>query len=218
MPPSLAVLALGFVLGVRHATDPDHVVAVTTIVSRDRRLAAAARVGAVWGVGHTLTLFVLGGAIVLFGVVVPPRVGLALELAVAAMLVLLGVRNLLVAKKTHVHPHARDSQTMRSLGVGVVHGLAGSAAVALLVLTTIRDARWALAYLLLFGVGTIAGMTLLTTAVALPFSLASGRLARAERAITWVTGAVSVAFGVVLAWHIGFVDGLFAATPHWQPQ
>src|SRR5262249_8467145 len=94
MPSFVSVAALGFFLGMRHATDPDHVVAVTTIVSRERRLGRAAAIGALWGLGHTLTIVAVGGAIVLFGLVIPPPVGLSMELSVAAMLIALGVANL----------------------------------------------------------------------------------------------------------------------------
>src|SRR5919206_3544383 len=97
MLSSFSVLALGFILGMRHATDADHVVAVTTIVSQQRSVARAAGLGALWGVGHTATILLVGGAIILFRVIIPPRLGLAMEFAVAVMLVLLGVRSLRAA-------------------------------------------------------------------------------------------------------------------------
>ena len=90
----LSIVVLGFFLGMRHATDADHVVAVTTIVSRERSVGAAALIGVLWGVGHTLTILLVGGAIILFGIVIPPRMGLTMELSVALMLILLGVLNL----------------------------------------------------------------------------------------------------------------------------
>src|SRR5262245_40734713 len=99
-----AVLALGFFLGMRHATDADHVVAVSTIVSRQRTLRAAAPIGMLWGVGHTLTILLVGGAILLFGIVIPPRLGLGMELSVALMLVLLGALN--------VHAVLRDARAL----------------------------------------------------------------------------------------------------------
>ena len=213
-----ALLGLGLVLGMRHATDADHVVAVMTIVSRQRSLRPAAWVGALWGVGHTLTIVLVGSAIILFNWAIPPRVGLAMEFAVGLMLIALGLMNVAgtlgglgsIARGTsdpptvhshahqhgdyvHSHPHAHNPeqhphrpddtpiarldrwfsrvqgyQSLRPLIVGTVHGLAGSAAVALLVLTTIREPLWAVAYLAVFGVGTIAGMMLITTLVAAP--------------------------------------------------
>src|SRR5215469_14909605 len=89
----LSILALGFFLGMRHATDPDHVIAVSTIVSRQRNIKKSALIGIFWGVGHTLTIFVVGAAIILFGLVIPPRLGLSMELSVGLMLVLLGAMN-----------------------------------------------------------------------------------------------------------------------------
>ncbi len=265
----LAVLALGFFLGMRHATDPDHVIAVTTIVARHRTARGAALIGAVWGVGHTLTILVVGGGIILFSWVIPGRLGLSMELAVGVMLIVLGVANLrdvlrLVRRSAatapeaasghlHSHPHShgdyvhahvhghepeshphRPDQTpvgwldrhfgglglyqlVRPLVVGVVHGLAGSAAVALLVLATISNPKWAVLYLLIFGIGTIVGMTLITVAIALPFAL-SPRQSRFAGRLRLASGLVSVAFGLLLTWQIGIVHGLFTGHPHWTPQ
>jgi high-affinity nickel-transport protein len=265
----LAVLALGFFLGMRHATDPDHVIAVTTIVARHRTARGAALIGAVWGVGHTLTILVVGSGIILFSWVIPGRLGLSMELAVGLMLIALGVANLrdvlrLVRRSAatapeaasghlHAHPHShgdyvhshahghepeshphRPEQTpvgwldrhfgglglyqlVRPLVVGVVHGLAGSAAVALLVLATISNPKWAVLYLLIFGIGTIVGMTLITVAIALPFAL-SPRQSRFAGRLRLASGLVSVAFGLLLTYQIGIVHGLFTGHPHWTPQ
>jgi len=216
----VSVLALGVFLGVRHATDADHVVAISTLVSRARSLRAALSIGAFWGIGHTLTVLLVGGAIVWFQLSIPPHLALALELLVALMLIALGVMN--VKSKTpgpeQAEQHARLSgqRRLRSLLVGVVHGLAGSAALALLVLTTIPEPFWALVYLATFGLGTICGMALVTTIVALPISLASRRFGSFERTLARVTGIASVAFGVFLVYQIGFVDGLFRADASWS--
>lgn len=271
MTPLLSVMLLGFFLGMRHATDADHVIAVTTIVSRRRSMWAAAWTGALWGVGHTLTILGVGGAIILFGVVIPPHVGLGMEFSVAIMLVILGVLTLTGVTRRiqeglagaspashgdgrHVHPHAHGDyvhshvhghapeshghaeeatpqarldralcrigtyQVWRPLIVGLVHGLAGSAAVALLVLAAIRDPWWATGYLLIFGLGTIAGMILITAAVAVPFVVTARRFTWLNRHLATASGLLSLAFGLWLAYQIGFVDGLFSATPHWSPQ
>src|SRR5688500_3644497 len=125
MLTSLSVLALGFLLGMRHATDPDHVVAVTTIVSQQRSVARAAGVGALWGAGHTATIVLVGGAILLFRVAVPPRLGLAMEFAVAVMLVLLGVRSVR-AGALRAGGGGRGAAALslaRPVIVGFVHGL-----------------------------------------------------------------------------------------------
>jgi high-affinity nickel-transport protein len=202
----------------RHATDADHVVAVTTLVARRRGARAALSIGALWGLGHGLTLLVVGGSIILLGLAVPPRLGLVLELGVALMLIALGTVNLLSAA-SHAAPAtgARDGQRLRSLGIGVVHGLAGSAAVALLVLSTIQHAGWALVYLLCFGAGTIVGMAGLTAAMSVPLAAAARRFGSLEQQLAHLTGALSVAFGIFLVYQIGFVDGLFAVGPSWAP-
>ncbi|MGA3301260.1 MAG: high-affinity nickel-transport family protein [Candidatus Acidiferrales bacterium] len=270
----LSIIALGFFLGMRHATDPDHVIAVTTIVSRQRSIRHAALIGILWGLGHTITIFLVGSAIILFGVVIPPKLGLTMELSVGLMLILLGVLNLAGFTRwitetftpqspdapghphlhshahthqqgdfVHAHPHhhepekhghAEDAtpvgwmdrifgqlglyQAVRPLAVGLVHGLAGSAAVALLVLTTIRDPRWAIAYLLVFGVGTIAGMMLITAAIALPFKYSQSRFARLNRGLAVASGIISIAFGIFIVYQMGYVNGIFTSHPHWTPE
>jgi len=215
MTALLSVLVLGFLLGMRHATDPDHVVAVTTIVSQQPSLARAARTGVLWGIGHTATIFLVGGAIIVLKVQldgIPPRIGLSLEFAVAVMLVVLGLLTLAGGERRVV-----DS-TARPITVGFVHGLAGSAAVATLPqVALIPDPRWAAGYLAVFGVGTIAGMLLITVSIAAPSLLATRRFVGMNRTLRIASGVVSIAFGLFLAHRIGFVDGLFTATPMWTP-
>jgi high-affinity nickel permease len=241
------VLSVGFLLGLRHASDPDHVIAVTTIVSQRRTISGAAAVGAVWGLGHTLTILAVGTGIIVFGWVIPPKVGLSTELSVGVMLVVLGLVNLRGVIQSmraaapdqtvaqHSHPHdAADQDTLgwldrrfgalgpyrlvRPLVVGIVHGLAGSAAVALLVLATIRDPRWAVIYLLVFGVGTIVGMMLMTMAIVLPYAYTDRKLVRLNRGLRAASGILSLAFGLFIAYKIGIVDGLFTGHPTWTPE
>jgi high-affinity nickel-transport protein len=292
-----SILAVGFFLGMRHATDPDHVIAVTTIVSNQRSEMRAAWIGAFWGLGHTLTILVVGAGIIVFNLVIPVRLGLSMELSVAVMLVVLGVMNIAAFLRSlpaaslpaasfdpemdtlensnlehsslenssrensnlenqavvhshphrhgdfiHSHPHAHEPgrpphppgraplawldrvlgpigvyQYLRPLLVGIVHGLAGSAAVALLVLTTIRNSHWAIAYLLLFGVGTIAGMMLITLGIASTFRAVSKLRENFSGKLAMASGLLSVAFGVVVAYQICVVSGLFGAHAHWTP-
>ena len=258
------VLALGFLLGMRHATDPDHVVAITTIVTKQQGIAKAGIIGALWGLGHTFTIFVVGTMIILFQVTISPRIGLSMEFAVAAMLILLGVLNLtgtlrwlqerftpspqmpsaadalndrsagapfcdsaVPTKPESVEPRLwpdRMFQTvglynvLRPLAIGIVHGLAGSAAVALLVMTTIRDPWWAITYLFLFGIGTIAGMMIITAVIAMPFAFTVRRFSGWNRGMGVASGLLSLGFGLFLSYQIGFVDGLFSSHPQWTPR
>jgi len=264
----LSILAVGFFLGMRHATDPDHVIAVTAILTRQPKATRAALIGVFWGIGHTLTIFVVGAAIILFGLVVPPRIGLSMELSVGIMLIVLGSMNVagffrdiprnpaqpggepqVIHSHAHshgeyvhshphghspdVHPHSPEEtplarldrrlgklhayQQLRPLVVGVVHGLAGSAAVALLILTTVRNSRWAVAYLLLFGVGTIAGMMLITMSMASAFRLLGSSRQSLSRRLSIASGLVSLAFGLVVAYQVCFAKGLLTGHPHWTP-
>lgn len=255
----LSMIVLGFFLGMRHAIDPDHVVAVSTFVSCQRSLKHAAMIGVLWGFGHTITIFFVGLAIIMFNFVIPPRLGLSMELSVGLMLILLGILNLSgimqwitkgctrshggIEVTPHVHracpqihspqqTYARAStshwtteaygqlglyQIIRPLAVGIVHGLAGSAAVALLVLATIREPFGAVAYLLVFGIGTIAGMMVITAAIAVSFKFSEARSARLNRGLSTVSGLISVSFGVFVVYQMGFVNGLFTRNPIWIP-
>ncbi len=265
MTALFAILLLGFFLGMRHATDPDHVVAVTTIVSRERTMLHAAVIGALWGLGHTLTILAVGSAIILFKLTIPARLGLSMELCVGFMLILLGILNLtgilrraiewitirrlgsgahahFLLGRRMIHTHDEDGEPvladsfsivgwtpqwwkklslfhiLRPLVVGIVHGLAGSAAVALLVLTTISSPSWAIGYLLIFGLGTVAGMMLITAAIALPFAYSLRHFVQLNRGLAMASGFVSVAFGLFLCYQIGIVDGLFTGHPTWTPR
>ncbi len=200
-------------LGMRHATDPDHMVAVTTIVSRERSVVKAAGIGAVWGIGHTLTLLIVGGSIIAFKVAFNARLGLSLELCVAIMLIVLGLLNLF-----NVRANTRGISASRPFFVGIVHGLAGSAGAALLIVPLIDDPRWAALYLLTFGLGTIVGMAIVTIAIAAPSLLAAAHVPSLQRSLRLASGAVSLVFGLYLAHKIGFADGLFTADPRWTPR
>ncbi len=269
----LAIALLGLLLGMRHATDPDHVIAITTILSRERRLSVAARIGVVWGLGHTITVLIVGAAIIVFKIAIPARLGLAMEFAVAVVLILLGVGAAasLIRKGAsrirggssqnegqfvhahvhthdgamHAHPHVHlDAHTevddathhdhrivtdalpsfaarrplLRSFSVGLVHGLAGSAAIALLVLSAIPSPMWATLYLAIFCVGTIIGMALITTAIATPFMVVSRQASWIRQTLVTGSGLLSFGFGLFLAYQIGIVDRLFSAAPIWIPQ
>ena len=209
----LLTFVTSLLLGMRHATDPDHIVAVTTIVSRERSVMKAAGIGAVWGIGHTLTLLIVGGSIIAFKIAFNARLGLSLELCVAIMLIVLGLLNLF-----DVRASTRGVGGSRPFFVGIVHGLAGSAGAALLIVPLIDDPRWAAIYLLTFGLGTIVGMAIITIAIAAPSLLAAAHMPSMQRTLRLASGAVSVVFGLYLAHKIGFGDGLFTADPRWTPR
>ena len=208
----LSALVVGLILGMRHATDGDHVVAVSAIASSERSVFRAMRIGAAWGVGHSVTLLLVGGAIVLFRLTIPPRLGLAFEMAVAVMLVGLGAYTLI--RRSMDTP----ASLKRPIAVGFVHGLAGSAFVALLVLAAIPGWLSQLVYLALFGLGTIAGMAAITGGIAFPVAVGAEGFSRVRHGLRLVSGVASIAFGLFLAHKVGVVDGLFAATPTWTPR
>jgi ABC-type nickel/cobalt efflux system permease component RcnA len=221
MTSLVSVLALGFLFGLRHAIDPDHVVAVSTIVSRERRIWTSSIVGALWGLGHTATIVVVGTAILMFKLVISPRVGGMLEFGVALMLILLGALSLstklprysLMQAPADAWPGDGPIEVglprtygglslraaARPIVVGIVHGLAGSATLALVVLSTIHSPFWGLLYLAVFGVGTGVGMILLTTAVALPFVYTARRFQRLNTWLGTIVAFGSIALGVIVA-------------------
>lgn len=218
MDPALPLLGIGLALGIRHAADSDHVVAVTAIAARHQRIGPAAILGALWGLGHTLTIFAVGSLIIVLNLAVPPRIGLALEFAVGIALTTVGVLNVAGHGGFFSSGDAQGRrQWLRAFVVGLVHGLAGSAAVALLVLATVRDPWVACAYLAVFGVGTLLGMMLITIAFASPVAFMARRFQWSGTWLRLATGLLSVAFGVYVMYQVGLVDGLFRAVPHWEP-
>jgi hypothetical protein len=188
---TLTLLA-AIVLGMRHATDADHVVAVSTILSRERSVWRASRVGIMWGAGHTATVALAGVAIVAFNLAVPEGASHVLEGIVGVMLIVLGVRSL---ANTRFHGTAG---VVSPFVVGAVHGLAGSAAFALLLIPLLSDPMWAAAYVLAFGAGTVVGMTVLTFAIAGSTLYAARRVVNMERWVRVGAGTLSVGFGAFI--------------------
>src|SRR5919109_181186 len=191
----IATLGLGFVLGLKHALDADHIVAVSTIVSEHKSIFKSSLVGTFWGLGHTVSLFLIGLLVILLRLAISPRVALWMELGVAVMLVLLGaniVWKFFRGKRIHIHTHEHDGLThahihlhegeeeyhnhyhlikfgTKPFFVGLVHGVAGSAALMLLVLTTIPSPLAGILYILIFGIGSIGGMLIMSSLISLPF-------------------------------------------------
>jgi ABC-type nickel/cobalt efflux system permease component RcnA len=227
----LTFLALGFLIGLRHALEPDHVAAVVSLSTRGGTLRDHARSGALWGLGHALTLLVLAGSCVVFGLVIPERAGRLLEGAVGVMLVVLGIGVLARLRRSgiHVHPHTHDDGTthvhahghapaaraadeahahahprppLRTLGVGALHGLAGSSALVLLVGSAAASPALGLAYVLLFGLGAVVGMTVLAATVALPMGFTTRRRTGLHAWLCGATGAFSIVLGLRIAWTV----------------
>jgi high-affinity nickel-transport protein len=233
-PAALALLGLGLLFGLRHATEVDHVVAVSSIVSEHRQLRKAVLVGGLWGAGHTAALVAVGAVVLALRVAIPAGVANWLEFLVAQMIILLGANTLVRALRrrgaAHAHRHrhgggpahahlhfhegaghgGRDAHAhaparvgMKPLVVGAVHGLAGSATLTLLVLARVSSAPLGLLFLLVFGLGSVAGMLLMSGLVGLPFVLTSRRLGAGAYALQTAAGAASVCFGLWYAYRVG---------------
>jgi nitrile hydratase accessory protein len=215
-----ASAGLGALLGVRHALEPDHLAAVSTLMTGEHRPSKAAWLGAWWGLGHTLTLLMAGGVLVVSHAEMPAIAAQVFELCVVLLLVGFGMRAIyqgacrLSVHPTHSHrragafsPFKVDRWTVaRPLLVGAVHGLAGSGALTALVVTTLPSTVTRLAYLTLFGIGTIAGMVVLSGLLGWPMArLGNHRVF--TRAISLVVGSVSTALG--LFWFYPLIEGLF---------
>jgi hypothetical protein len=213
------LLLMGFLIGMKHATEPDHLAAVATLASGQQTLAQTMRQGVAWGVGHTITLMLFGGMVLVLGKSIPPTLEQALEFAVALMLIALGADVLapsaskaLRQSQPHAHAHVHPQRLpLRALTVGMVHGMAGSAALILLSLDAVQSYALGLVYIALFGLGSIVGMALLSVAIAVPLRLsASARLIWLHKGITVAVGILSFLLGIAMAWRVGFVQGLFA--------
>lgn len=220
----LSFLVFGFLIGLRHALEPDHVTAVVSLSTQGGTLRDHARNGAWWGVGHALTLLVLAGACVAFGVVIPEHVGQLLEAVVGLMLIGLGVSVFVRMRRgrvhahghehadgvRHVHVHAHEHgashahphSSLRTIGVGAVHGLAGSAALVLLVSSTAQSPALSLAYIALFGAGAILGMMLIAMTISLPLRFSARRFAWGHRLLSAGVGAFSIVLGLQWIWNV----------------
>jgi ABC-type nickel/cobalt efflux system permease component RcnA len=231
-----AILGLGFIFGLKHATEVDHVVAVSTIVSRHKNVFRSAFVGALWGAGHTLSLMAIAVIVLWFRIAIPERVSGWLEFGVALMIIGLGVSALWRALRnnghvhvhqhshsgvshTHVHFHEHETEHAptaasshshrvsrvgwKPMLVGMMHGLAGSGALTLLVLTQISSAWVGLLYVLTFGFGSIVGMLLMSGLIGLPFALTSRKLTHAHQGLQTLAAILSICFGIWYAYTVG---------------
>ena len=199
------ILLLGFLLGLQHALEADHLAAMATLASGGGTLGAVARRGMAWGIGHSLTLLALGGLALLLGTLIPPQLASLLEFAVGLMLVLLGADVLRRLRSLRSHRQRPASAfPVRALCVGMLHGMAGSAALVLLTLQTVRSPAQGLAYIALFGAGSILGMGVLGTLIGLPLGW-SARAAAATRGLNALIGCTSAALGLWVMYSTGIV-------------
>lgn len=243
---AISLLTFGFALGLKHATEADHLAAISTIVSDRKSVWSASLVGGLWGVGHTISLFAAGIAVIVLHFEISERLARGLEFCVALMLILLGLDALRRlarggqlhmhlhrhGKRVHAHPHIHEASQAhqggpthehpanqhthhglalgpRPLIVGMIHGLAGSGALMLLVLSTISSPLMGMSYILVFGIGSIGGMMLMSLLLSLPFQLTTKRLVRVERTMRGMAGVFSLGFGLFMVYQIAFVQGLF---------
>jgi hypothetical protein len=199
---ALFVLGLGLVLGLKHATDADHVVAVTTFVSEQRSILRSCWIGAFWGLGHTLSLAIAGLIVIGLKISISEWIAARLEFLVAIMLVGLGLRAVFHTSKATTGRTHSHTPGLRPLFVGMVHGAAGSAALMLLVLSTIRSPIEAFLYILVFGLGSIAGMLVISLLLSLPLHWAQGRMVTGFEPIQLAAGLFSCVFGLYLGVHL----------------
>ncbi|GHI00031.1 urease accessory protein UreH domain-containing protein [Neobacillus kokaensis] len=228
----LSVLVLGLVLGIKHAIEPDHVIAVSTIASQSKKLWQASLAGVFWGIGHTVTLFIVGVIVILMKGEIPEKWAMSLEFLVGIMLVYLGIKTMISFKNIHIHTHKHDGDEHKhvhshtssgehghphkhkrttylgSTLIGLVHGLAGSGAMVLLTMSTVKSIGEAAIYIIVFGTGTVIGMLFFTTIIGIPFVLSKKRRS-ISGSLGIITGVISTIFGVYYMYNIGVNEGLF---------
>lgn len=234
----LFILIAGFLLGMKHAAEADHLAAMATLATQQNSITQTMKQGVAWGIGHTLTLMLFGGIVLALGTSIPEHMAQALELVVGLMLVALGadVLRRLVQRRIHFHVHSHESSVkhmhahshigegahsdsqhrhrhgrrlpLRALAVGMMHGMAGSAALILLSLGAVQSFSMGLLYLALFGVGSIIGMALLSVAIAIPLRLTAGYLGWLHNGMVALVGGFTCVLGVLMVYQIGFVERL----------
>jgi len=236
---------IGFLLGIKHATDADHLAAVATLAARQHSLAQSMKHGVARGIGHSVTLLLFGGIVLALGTSIPQHVALALELVVGSMLILLGadVLRRLVRQRIHVHIHSHGARVrhvhahshageglhrlphehvhsgglpLRALLVGMTHGMAGSAALVVLSLGAVQSWTAGLMFVALFGAGSIVGMASLSVAIAIPLRLTAPHLRGLYNGLTALIGAVSCVLGMLTVYRIGVAEAARLGLVSWM--
>lgn len=208
----LSVLLLGFLLGIKHSLEPDHIMAVSTIASQTKTLRRSSLAGVCWGIGHTATLFFIGLIFIVMKVEIVEVWAMSLEFLVGLMLIYLGITSVFAFRKAQFRQNrgvkAQRKPLIKSLLIGFVHGLAGSAAMILLTVSTVSSVLEGAVYILIFGLGTVIGMLFFTTIIGVPFVLSSNRISL-NRLLTRLTGVASTVFGLYYIYNLGVTEGLF---------
>jgi len=223
---TIIMLGLGFLLGVEHAFEPDHIVAISSLISKEKNLKKTTILGAIWGVGHTTTLFLAGIIILTLKITIPETIALSLEFLVGLVIIFLGfyvIRDI-IEKNKHIHKHTHTGRTHthihshkgtdqhthyhQSFSVGLIHGLAGSAALMLLILSTFNSLIIGIIYILLFGIGSMVGMAIVGGLISIPFIYSSKKSRSINTVIQYGTGMISIGFGSYLLFKIGYLEGL----------
>lgn len=234
----MSVLFLGFLIGMRHAVEADHVAAVASLVTRCHSVRESVRLGSAWGLGHTLTLFLFGSVVILMDVMLPDRMAMMLEFAVGIMLIVLGIDVIrrVIRERLHFHGHQHDNGVrhfhahshqdegphedsahkhthrkkipLRALLIGMMHGMAGSAALIILTLQTVTSPLTGLIYMLLFGLGSIIGMALLSAIIMIPLRRSAQRLTWFYNGLQTAVGFGTLLLGGYVLFEIGVIEGL----------
>jgi nickel/cobalt transporter (NicO) family protein len=233
---AVSILGLGFILGLQHALDADHLAAVSAIVTESKSILSSSLVGAIWGIGHTLSLLIAGVAVILLNLKIGEKTEKGLEFCVGIMLIGLGANAIYKLARggklhlhahqhgghSHLHPHIHENSSKdesgthhgfrlspRPLLVGMMHGLAGSAGLMLLVVASTQSPLLSLTYIAVFGIGSIGGMLVMSALVSLPIHLTTAHFARVNFAVRTLAGVFSFVFGLFMVYEKGFVEGLF---------
>jgi sulfite exporter TauE/SafE len=208
----MSILTLGFMLGIKHALEPDHIIGVSTIASQSKKLSKSALAGVFWGIGHTATLFVVAMGLILLKSDIPEMWAMSLEFLVGVILVYFGLSAMIYKKKhgqseIHGRPHFKFSYG-KSLFMGFIHGLAGSAALTLLTMSTVDNVVQGGLYILIFGAGTVVSMLLFTTIIGISFSISANQTT-INKTLIQLTGLISTVFGIYYMYNLGINEGLF---------
>jgi ABC-type nickel/cobalt efflux system permease component RcnA len=205
----MSILTFGFLIGIKHSLEPDHVIAVATTAGKTKKLWRSTLTGVYWGIGHTSTLFLIGMLFIWTKGEFSEPLSMTLEFGVGIMLIVLGVKSLLTYRKNIEHDHNEKRSFLTSASIGFVHGLAGSAAMVILTMSAVSSVVEGAVYIMIFGVGTIIGMLCFTTILGIPFAFYRKNSAL-NQSLIQVAGAISFVFGLYYMYNLGVTEGLFA--------